>query len=368
MASVHLQNIAKRFGSTEVIRQLDLRIDSGEFVVFVGASGSGKSTLLRMIAGLEAVSSGRVLIGDRDVTNRPPSERGVSMVFQSYALYPHMNVRQNIAFGLELARSARDVIAARVSEVAAMLQIEDLLDRKPAQLSGGQRQRVAIARAIIRKPAVFLFDEPLSNLDAALRAHTRLEIARLHQSLGATMVYVTHDQTEAMSLADRMVMLKDGRIEQVGRPDELYHRPATRYVASFLGTPAMNFLVPRCVGNQTAELESGETLALPACDATRVRTIGVRPEDIGIGDSGIAATVFHVEELGETRIAHVRIGRQELAIRSRSIDARQVGSVVRLHLPVDRLHLFDEDDRRIAPSSDPQPADAGTGSAPSPAH
>ena len=214
-------------------------------------------------------------------------------------------------------------------------------------------------------PAPRTFDEPLSNLDAALRAHTRLEIARLHQSLGATMVYVTHDQTEAMSLADRMVMLKDGRIEQVGRPDELYHRPATRYVAGFLGTPAMNFLVPRSVTAGAAVLESGEALSLPACDARRVRTIGVRPEDIGIVDTGIAAAVFHVEELGETRIVHARIGRQELAIRSRSFDTRQVGSTVRLELPVDRLHLFDDADRRIeAPGDPPQ---AGTEPEPAPA-
>lgn len=348
MASVHLENVAKCFGNTEIIRRLDLRIESGEFVVFVGASGSGKSTLLRMIAGLETVSDGRILIGDRDVTDRPPSERGVSMVFQSYALYPHMNVRENISFGLKLARAPRDAIAARVARVARMLQIGELLDRRPGQLSGGQRQRVAIARAIVREPAVFLFDEPLSNLDAALRAHTRVEIAGLHRSLGATMIYVTHDQTEAMSLADRMVMLKDGRIEQVGRPDELYHRPATRYVGASLGSPPMNFLVPRRIEVHRAVLESGDELALPPCDATQVRTIGVRPEDIEIASDGVAASVFHVEELGETRIVHVRIGNaQELAVRSRSVDAGRIGSDVRLRFPADRLHLFDSQDRRV---------------------
>ncbi|MCP5328670.1 MAG: sn-glycerol-3-phosphate ABC transporter ATP-binding protein UgpC [Sinobacteraceae bacterium] len=349
MASVHLENVAKHFGTTEVIRQLDLRIDSGEFIVFVGASGSGKSTLLRMIAGLETVSSGRILIGDRDVTDCPPAERGISMVFQSYALYPHMDVRENISFGLKLARSSHDTIATRMARAARMLQIEELLDRKPAQLSGGQRQRVAIARAIVREPSVFLFDEPLSNLDAALRAHTRVEIAELHRSLGATMIYVTHDQIEAMSLADRMVVLKDGRVEQIGRPEELYRRPATRYVGGFLGTPAMNFLVPRRIEGRVAVLESGDEIALPDCDTAQVKTIGVRPEDIQIGGGGIAVSIFHVEELGETRIAHVRLGNtHELAVRSRSIDTDATQTWIKLHFPADRLHLFDRDDRRVA--------------------
>ncbi len=350
MASVHLQNVAKRFGSTEVIRELDLRIESGEFVVFVGASGSGKSTLLRMIAGLENASAGRILIGDRDVTDLPPSERGVSMVFQSYALYPHMNVRDNISFGLKMARSSSETIKARVARVAKMLQIEALLDRKPAQLSGGQRQRVAIARAIVREPAVFLFDEPLSNLDAALRAHTRLEIAELHRSLGATMVYVTHDQTEAMSLADRMVLLKDGRIEQVGAPHELYHRPATRYVGAFLGSPGMNFLeVAGVEDGGMAVLESGGRVRMPEGGAAAVRTLGIRPEDITIGDAGLEATVVHVEDLGEACVVHARIGeRQEVAVRVRGSGERpRVGKPVRLELAAERMHLFDGQGRRI---------------------
>lgn len=348
MASVYLENVAKRFGKTDVIKQLDLQIESGEFVVFVGASGSGKSTLLRMIAGLEEPSSGRVFIGDRDVTDRAPSERGVSMVFQSYALYPHMTVRENIAFGLKLAKSSPETIAERVARVTHMLRIEELLDRKPRQLSGGQRQRVAIARAIVREPSVFLFDEPLSNLDAALRAHTRIELADLHRSLGATMIYVTHDQVEAMSLADRMVMLKDGHIEQVGSPDELYHRPATKYVAGFLGSPTMNFLAPKGIDQQVATLESGDTLDLPACDSAKVRTIGIRPEDIEIAGQGIPASVFHVEELGETRIVHVRLrDGQLLAIRAREWAAGDAGREVKLALPADRLQLFDQDDRRV---------------------
>ncbi len=375
MASVHLQNVAKRYGATEVIRQVDLRIDSGEFVVFVGASGSGKSTLLRMIAGLEAVSAGRVRIGDRDVTDLPPSERGVSMVFQSYALYPHMTVRENISFGLRLARSSRQDIADRVARVAQMLQIEPLLQRRPAQLSGGQRQRVAIARAIVREPAVFLFDEPLSNLDAALRAHTRLEIAALHRSLGATMIYVTHDQTEAMSLADRMVLLNNGHIEQVGPPHELYHRPATRYVGAFLGSPGMNFLQVTAMeaGGATAVLRSGDRVDLPAeavasagaavalpgdevalpgaAGRRQPAMLGIRPEDILLAKEGLPATVRHVEDLGEARIIHARLGDgAELAVRVRGGDARlPVGSTIGLQLPVDRLHLFDAQERRIGP-------------------
>src|SRR5690606_7073515 len=287
--------------------------------------------------------------------SQPPAERGVSMVFQSYALYPHMNVRENISFGLKLAGASREQVAARVTQVVRMLRIEDLLERRPAQLSGGQRQRVAIARAIVREPAVFLFDEPLSNLDAALRAHTRLEIAQLHRTLGTTMIYVTHDQTEAMSLADRMVLLRDGRIEQVGTPDELYHRPATRYVGGFLGAPAMNFLVPQGIEGHHAVLESGARVTLPPGDVTQVRTLGIRPEDIGIatdGIGGVSAQVFHVEELGDTRIVHARIGgTQQVAVRSRRFEAGHTGAAIRLLVPIDHIHLFDAHDRRIEASA-----------------
>ena len=241
MATVVLNDVRKRFGTTEVIKGVDLSIAEGEFVTFVGQSGSGKSTLLRMIAGLEDVSSGSVEIGGEDVTFREPADRGIAMVFQSYALYPHMNVYQNIAFNLRLARMPEAEINERVREAAHILKLEPLLDRSPAQLSGGQRQRVAIGRSIVRQPKVFLFDEPLSNLDAALRVQMRLEIEKLHRTLGATMIYVTHDQVEAMTLADRIVALDDGVIQQVAPPMEMYARPNNLFVAGFIGSPTMNF-------------------------------------------------------------------------------------------------------------------------------
>ncbi len=358
MSSVRLEKIEKRFGATEVITGVTLEIEAGEFVVFVGASGSGKSTLLRIIAGLEEASAGRVLIGGSDVTDTPPSERGVSMVFQSYALYPHMSARENIAFGLKLARTAKETIAARVDRVAAMLQIAPLLERKPRELSGGQRQRVAIARAIVREPKVFLFDEPLSNLDAALRARTRLEIMELHRALASTMIYVTHDQVEAMTLADRMVILNRGRIEQVGPPAELYHRPATLYVALFLGSPAMNVLKPAAMDNDHAVLASGERLALPAGGFQSAAAIGIRPEDVAIEDlavedmaaeeEGLSARIALVEELGETRIVHARLADgTPLAFRSRDLGERDIGRAVRLSLPPEHLHLFDAEGRRL---------------------
>ncbi|MFC7609715.1 ABC transporter ATP-binding protein [Teichococcus aestuarii] len=245
MASVELRNVQKRFDRTTVIRDVDLSIGDGEFCVFVGPSGCGKSTLLRLVAGLESVSAGSIHIGGEDVTAKPPRERGIAMVFQSYALYPHMTVHQNIAFGLEMGRARRAEIDAKVRAVAETLELTPLLDRLPKQLSGGQRQRVAIGRAIVREPQVFLFDEPLSNLDASLRVQMRIEIARLHQSMRSTMIYVTHDQVEAMTLADRIVVLNAGRIEQTGAPVELYRHPRNLFVAGFIGSTRMNFLPVR---------------------------------------------------------------------------------------------------------------------------
>nr|WP_066559663.1 ABC transporter ATP-binding protein [Croceicoccus bisphenolivorans] len=330
MSSVRLEGIAKRFGSTEVIRGVDLDIKSGEFVVFVGASGSGKSTLLRMIAGLEQPSEGQVFIGDSDVTDAPPSQRGVSMVFQSYALYPHMTVRDNIAFGLKLKKAGKAAIEEAVTRVATMLEIEGLLDRKPGQLSGGQRQRVAIARAIVREPDVFLFDEPLSNLDAALRTRTRIEIKDLHRKLQATMIYVTHDQIEAMSLADRMVILNGGHIEQVGPPAVLYHEPATKYVAAFLGSPSMNFLPPELAGS------------------TEAAEIGIRPEDVRVAASGLPATIEEIEELGETRVIHARLESGDpVALRDRDLADPHIGQNLSLEFDRERVHHFDADGKRM---------------------
>ncbi len=332
MVAVTLENIGKSFGHTKVIEGIDLAIESGEFIVLVGSSGSGKSTLLRMIAGLEAPSEGRVHIGERDVTDLEPAKRNVSMVFQSYALYPHMSVRQNIGFGLKLAKTDKAEAEAAIARVAQMLEIGELLDRKPAQLSGGQRQRVAIARAIVREPDVFLFDEPLSNLDAGLRARTRMEIKALHRSLAATMIYVTHDQVEAMSLADRMVILHDGRIAQAGPPAEIYRRPANLYVAGFLGSPSMNFLSPEALEG----------------DFGAAATIGIRPEDVEIGTGGIEGEVTMVEELGEARIVHVRLADgTAIAVRDTSTNEPAIGTTIPLQLPREKLHLFDVDGKRI---------------------
>jgi ABC-type sugar transport system ATPase subunit len=291
MAELTLKQIRKSFGALEVIKGIDLEVRSGEFVVFVGPSGCGKSTLLRIIAGLEESTSGMLTIGEKDVTYAEPSERGIAMVFQSYALYPHMTVAENIGFGLSLARRPKAEIEAKVRAAAETLQLSQLLDRKPKQLSGGQRQRVAIGRAIVRDPKVFLFDEPLSNLDASLRAQMRLEISELHARLKTTMIYVTHDQVEAMTMADKIVVLKGGAIEQVGSPMELYRHPATPFVAGFIGSPRMN-------------LYSGEIAERFGC-----KTYGIRPEHIRLSetDGQWQGKVRHVERLGAEAIIHLDI-------------------------------------------------------------
>ncbi|WP_374574515.1 ABC transporter ATP-binding protein [Phenylobacterium sp.] len=348
MAALSLENLVKRFGETEVIRGIDLQIEDGEFVVFVGPSGCGKSTLLRLIAGLEDASSGTIRIGEADVTRLAPAKRGVSMVFQSYALYPHMDVYRNIAFGLTLAKTAKETVDERVRRAADMLQIGQLLKRRPRELSGGQRQRVAIARAIVRDPKVFLFDEPLSNLDAALRAQTRLEIARMHEDLAATMIYVTHDQLEAMTLADRIVLLNAGRIEQVGAPTELYHRPATRFAAEFMGSPTMN-IMPVTVKDGAAELAGGERVALPGVAYAGQADLGVRPENLALADEGLSAKVVLVEELGEARIVHAALADGTMLSVRHPADGPEPArhAAVKLRVDPERLHLFGPDGKRI---------------------
>jgi lactose/L-arabinose transport system ATP-binding protein len=309
-ATIELRDVQKNFGAVHVIHNLNLKVDGGEFIVFVGPSGCGKSTLLRMIAGLEDVTDGDILIAGRDVTDLDPAKRGIAMVFQSYALYPHMSVRENLAFGLEIAKVPRAEIDAQVNAAAEILKIGPLLDRRPGQLSGGQRQRVAIGRAIVRKPLVFLFDEPLSNLDAELRVSMRIEIARLHRELGNTMIYVTHDQTEAMTLADRIVVLRDGRIEQLGTPREVYEDPNNLFVAGFIGSPRMNIVDAVAVAGDRVEV-CGRTLALPAPIAgvvpgARVK-LGIRPEHLTPTTPEAAAFAGRVdfsEYLGSIRYLH----------------------------------------------------------------
>ena len=356
MAAVGLRGVNKAFGKVRAIQDLDLDIAAGEFCCFVGPSGCGKSTLLRLIAGLEDVDSGAIRIGDRRVDDLPPARRGVAMVFQSYALYPHMTVYQNMAFGLQQARLGRDQIAGRVAEAARLLQIESLLERLPRQLSGGQRQRVAIGRAIVRKPAVFLFDEPLSNLDAALRQQTRVEIARLHARLQSTMIYVTHDQVEAMTLADRIVVLRDGRIEQVGAPLTLYHHPANRFVAGFIGSPRMNFLAATLSAARpdaaTLVLADG-TVLHAAVDATGLAggaavTCGIRPEHLELVDlatAGLVAEVVFCEHLGDHDLVFLQPGgADELMVAKRPPGmAVATGERLGVRLAPAHCHVFGPD-------------------------
>lgn len=289
MGSLLLKSVHKRYGAQEVLKDINLEVEDGEFIIFVGPSGCGKSTLLRSIAGLEDVSAGQVLINGEDVTVTPPSKRGIAMVFQSYALYPHLTVKDNMGLGLKQAGAPKAEIETRVSKASAMLSLDPYLARRPAEMSGGQRQRVAIGRALVREPELFLFDEPLSNLDAALRVQTRLEIAKLHRELKATMIYVTHDQVEAMTLADRIVVLNAGRIEQVGSPMELYNKPDNLFVAGFIGSPQMNFVEGSRIGD------------------TEAKTVGIRPEHISVSrDSGKwKGKVIHAEHLGADTILYV---------------------------------------------------------------
>jgi multiple sugar transport system ATP-binding protein len=354
MADVQLVNVQKSFGETHVLRDINLEVRDGEFMVFVGPSGCGKSTLLRVIAGLEEITGGTLSIGGRPVNDVPPAERGIAMVFQSYALYPHMNLFDNMAFGLKLAKVPKDEITRAVNNAAKILHIDHLLDRKPKDLSGGQRQRVAIGRAIVRKPEVFLFDEPLSNLDAALRVRMRYEFAKLHEDLKATMIYVTHDQVEAMTLADRIVVLSAGKIEQVGTPLELYEHPDNVFVAGFIGSPKMNFIKADVdtvdSSGVTVRTQSGSLLR---CDvesknakAGEKVTLGIRPEHfLTDGSSNIIdATVTFVESLGSTTHAYcVFPGVEDALTVELGTRARvAAGDVLRLVAPESSCYLFDE--------------------------
>lgn len=350
MAELKLTDARKSFGTIDVLHGIDLAVKDGEFVVFVGPSGCGKSTLLRVIAGLENVTSGEVHIDGQRVTHLPASERGLAMVFQSYALYPHMSVRKNMAFALENMGLKPAEIEERVARAAAMLRLTDYLDRKPKALSGGQRQRVAIGRAIVRDPKIFLFDEPLSNLDAELRVATRKELAALHAKLGGTMIYVTHDQVEAMTLADRIVVLRAGRIEQVGTPLELYNRPSNIFVAGFIGSPRMNFLPATVISDDgTLRLTIGEReVALPRAASGLAAgasvTLGIRPEHIDVlPDTGLlAATVDLVEQLGgETFIYATAPGLPQITLRQDGQSRFDRGDAVAIRFASDHLHIFD---------------------------
>lgn len=356
MASVTLRNICKSYDETQVTRNVNLDIDDGEFVVFVGPSGCGKSTLLRMIAGLEDITSGELYIGSDKVNNLPPKEREVGMVFQSYALYPHMNVAENMAFGLKLAKTDKAEIDRRVSDAAKLLQLNNLLERKPKDLSGGQRQRVAIGRTIVREPTVFLFDEPLSNLDASLRVQMRIEISRLHKRLDATMVYVTHDQVEAMTMADKIVALDNGSIAQVGRPMELYHYPATRFVAGFIGSPKMNFIdcTVESASSQsvTVTMPGKHSLELPIngheLTAGESVTVGIRPEHLSNdeeADMYLDGEVTVVERLGYQTLVHMDVNGVDgvITMRTDGSDPVQEGSKVTLGIKPIKCHLFRED-------------------------
>ncbi|MCE3261738.1 MAG: transporter [Pseudoduganella sp.] len=358
MAAVSLRGIAKRYGDNPpVIRGIDLDIDDGEFTVFVGPSGCGKSTLLRMIAGLEEISDGALHIGGKLANHVPPAQRGLAMVFQSYALYPHMTVFENMAFGLKLAGTPAEQVRAAVQRAAATLQIDHLLERKPKELSGGQRQRVAIGRAIVRKPQLFLFDEPLSNLDAGLRVQMRLEIGRLHKELGTTTIYVTHDQVEAMTLGQRIVVFNGGRIEQAGAPQDLYNAPANLFVAGFLGSPRMNFIPAEVVAVGAAHvavlLPGGaiaEVTALPGALQRGARvTLGVRPEHLQLRQeayNSAAAMVSHVEFLGDQSIVYARLPGMDDALAAKlaaELPVPAPGAAATLHLPPARCVLFAAD-------------------------
>lgn len=344
MASLTLKNIKKSFGATKVIHGVDLDVQDGEFVVFVGPSGCGKSTLLRMIAGLENITGGEMLIGDMPVNDVAPAKRGVAMVFQTYALYPHMSVRKNMSFGLIQAKMPSDEIKKRVDEAAEILQLNDYMDRQPKHLSGGQRQRVAIGRAIVRDPEIFLFDEPLSNLDAALRVQTRVEIAKLHARLKSTMIYVTHDQVEALTLADKIVVLNAGSIEQVGTPMTLYENPDNLFVAGFIGSPKMNFVSGRAQTNQLTG-PTGNSVSMNVGRADGDVTIGLRPEHLKSCDKQealLSGKLDLIEKLGEYVLAYLYCDEgKALTVKMPKAPDAQPGDMLYFDCPTEHIHIFD---------------------------
>ena len=374
MSAISFRGVHKRYdgASTDTIRNVNLEIKDGEFVVFVGPSGCGKSTLLRMVAGLEDISSGDLSIKGQRVNETPPSRRGVAMVFQSYALYPHMTVYDNMAFGLKQLKTNDDTVDQRVRKASKILQLDPLLKRLPKELSGGQRQRVAIGRAIVREPDVFLFDEPLSNLDASLRVQTRLEIAKLHKDIGtASMIYVTHDQVEAMTLADKIVLLnageavqRDGSVAQFGAPLELYHRPVNKFVAGFIGSPKMNFVAAQLsqAGSRVATAMVGPVPCQAEVDASALPAqsdicLGVRPEHVqivdGQGDNIVTGLVAFLERLGEASYVYVRLSGGELVtVRQTGHSALVVGSPISLYFPPQHIHVFDGNDVAVERTAD----------------
>ena len=345
MSEIELRNVGKSYGSLSVLNDISLDMSSGEFVVLVGPSGCGKSTLLRMIAGLEDISAGEITIGGKIVNDMPAKERDLAMVFQSYALYPHMKVADNMSFSLRLAGTPKSEIRQRVAEAAEILGLEALLDRLPKELSGGQRQRVAMGRAIVRNPRAFLFDEPLSNLDAKLRVKMRGEIKRLHQRLGKTMIYVTHDQTEAMTMADKIVVLNGGRIEQAGAPLELYNNPANLFVASFIGSPEINLFEARYEGGTAVTIAGGQALplgeALDAPNGTQI-VYGVRPQQITLGAEGVPAKVVIVEPTGDAQEVLARVGEEDISIVVRDHALLAPGEAVNLVIDPAKLFIFDK--------------------------
>jgi multiple sugar transport system ATP-binding protein len=347
MANLSVKNLVKSYGDVDVLHSINLDIEDGEFVVLVGPSGCGKSTTLRMIAGLEDVTSGTISIGDRVVNNLEPKERDIAMVFQNYAIYPHMSVRKNIGFGLRASKLPKEQKEARIDEVAAILSMTELLERKPSQLSGGQRQRVAIGRAMVRNPAVFLFDEPLSNLDAQLRTQMRLEIKKLHQRVGTTIVFVTHDQVEAMTMADRIVIMKDGHIQQVGTPHEVYHNPANAFVAQFIGAPSMNMIQGKLdekgLSLANGSLISRDGLQMPADHSGEVM-LGVRPDDLHLcAENPLLTGKISVREpLGADTLIYVETDAGEIIAKADGREPPELGAEVALGAAPEVLHFFDK--------------------------